>query len=59
MKFLKRHSFTHLHTRGSHFYYVGEVGGTDRQDMCPSTRRWQCPPKNYEINYPPIWHFGE
>lgn len=35
MKFLKRHGFTHTHTRGSHFYYTAKIDGRDRQVCVP------------------------
>lgn len=35
MKFLKRHSFKHSHTRGSHFYYIAKVRGIDKQVCVP------------------------
>jgi predicted RNA binding protein YcfA (HicA-like mRNA interferase family) len=35
LKFLKRHSFTHTHTRGSHFYYTAKQNGQDRQVCVP------------------------
>ncbi|MHB8661015.1 MAG: type II toxin-antitoxin system HicA family toxin [Minisyncoccota bacterium] len=35
IKFLRRHNFSHSHTRGSHFFYVGRVGNRDRQVCVP------------------------
>lgn len=35
IKLLKRHHFVHSHTRGSHFYYVGAVGGKSRLVCVP------------------------
>ena len=35
IRFLKRRGFSHSHTRGSHFYYVGKVSGDDRQVCVP------------------------
>ena len=35
MKFLKSRSFTHTHTRGSHFYYTAKIHGFDRQVCVP------------------------
>lgn len=31
VNFLKEHGFHHTHSRGSHFYYVGNYGGQPRQ----------------------------
>lgn len=31
IRFLKSYRFVHSHTRGSHFYYIGEVDGKKRQ----------------------------
>ncbi|PIW96928.1 hypothetical protein COZ82_02335 [Candidatus Kaiserbacteria bacterium CG_4_8_14_3_um_filter_38_9] len=35
IRFLKHNSFTHVHTRGSHFYYIGKIDGKDRQVCVP------------------------
>ena len=35
IKFLKRHSFIHTHTRGSHFYYTAKINGKDAQVCVP------------------------
>ncbi len=35
MRFLRNHSFVHSHTRGSHVFYTGKVGGVDRQVTVP------------------------
>ena len=35
IKFLQRHRFAYSHTRGSHFYYVGAVGGRSRLACVP------------------------
>lgn len=35
VRFLKDYGFTHNHSRGSHFYYVGKYDGNFRQVCVP------------------------
>ncbi|MBU1349059.1 type II toxin-antitoxin system HicA family toxin [Patescibacteria group bacterium] len=35
MRFLKERDFKHIHTRGSHLFYVGKYGGQFRQVSIP------------------------
>ncbi len=35
IKFLKAHGFAHMHTHGSHYYYVGHYGNLLRQVAVP------------------------
>jgi predicted RNA binding protein YcfA (HicA-like mRNA interferase family) len=35
IRFLKERDFSHLHTKGSHLFYVGRYGGALRQVCVP------------------------